>query len=356
MGIWQRLTGSEKRQEGGAYSDTIISLLQAQSSGASALPGATAALEATSGFVARAFASADVTMADSTMEGVLDPHTLSMIGRSLIRNGEYVAVIRMDRQRGALRLDPAGSWDVQGGANPASWVYRLSLAGPSHQTTIENLPAAGVVHVRYSSDPGTPWRGVGPLQSARLAGRLSAEVSAALADELSGPRGQLLPLPNVDGDDPAIDALKADIKGLNGGLAFVESMADQFGSGPTNNPTSGWDSKRVGASVPAASIEAAKLAFEEVAAACGLSTALWFDAQGTSKRESYRQALHSVLGPLGRLVSFELTEKFETDVQLEWGELKAGDIASSARAFRTMVEAGLPLSEAASLSGLMVAD
>ena len=131
MGIWQRLTGTEKRQEGGAYSDTIIALLQARSSGESALPGATAALEACSGFVSRAFASADVTMADSTMEGVLDPSTLGQIGRALIRSGEYCAVIRMDRQRGTLRLDPAASWDVQGGANPATWIYRLLISGPT---------------------------------------------------------------------------------------------------------------------------------------------------------------------------------------------------------------------------------
>ena len=355
MGIWQRLRGTEKRESGG-YSDAVIALIQAQSGGASALPGATAAVEACSGFVSRSFASADVTTADSTMAGVLDPSTLGQIGRALIRVGEFVAVIRMDRQRGTLRLDPAGSWDVQGGSNPATWIYRLALPGPTHQTTIENLPAAGVVHIRYSSDPGTPWRGVGPLQSARLAGRLSAEVSLALADELSGPRGQLLPLPNVGGNDPAIDSLKSDIRGLGGGLAFVESMADQFGSGPSNNATSGWDSKRVGAAIPAASIEAARLAFEEVVAACGLSPSLWFDAQGTAKREAYRQALHATIAPLGRIAAAELTAKLETDVIFDWTELKAGDISASARAFRTMVEAGLPLSEAAALSGLMVAD
>ena len=72
------------------------------------------------------------------------------------------------------------------------------------------------------------------------------------------------------------------------------------------------------------------------------------------KARSYRQSLHATIAPLGRLVSSELTAKFETDVQLGWGELKAGDIASSARAFRTMVEAGLSLSDAAGLSGLMV--
>ena len=71
--FWQRLTGSEKRQAIGSYSDAILSIIQSQATGASALPGATAALESASGFVSRAFASASVS---SSMAGVLDPSTL----------------------------------------------------------------------------------------------------------------------------------------------------------------------------------------------------------------------------------------------------------------------------------------
>ena len=355
MGIWQRLRGIEDRQEGGSYTDALVSLIQSRAGGASALPGATAALEAASGFVSRSFASADVVMADSTMAGMLDPHTLSMIGRSLIRNGEFVAAIKMGLQDDSPRLATAASWTVTGGADPAGWTYQVSLSGPSAQSTIV-VPAAGVVHVRYTSDPTTPWRGVGPLQSARLAGRLSAEVSAALADELSGPRGQLLPLPNVSGDSPEIVALQNDIRGLNGGLAFVESMADQFGSGPISNPSSGWDSVRLGAAIPAASIEAAKLAFAEVVAACGLSVALWDDSQGTGKREAYRQAIHTVVAALGRIVSAEMTSKMGSDIRLDWTELRAGDISGRSRALQSMVGAGMDLTKAMALSGLMVSD
>ena len=73
-------------------------------------------------------------------------------------------------------------------------------------------------------------------------------------------------MPNIGGESDTIDALKADIKGLSGSLAFVESQADSFGTGPQSNPTSGWDSKRIGATIPSGSIEAARLAFAEVAA------------------------------------------------------------------------------------------
>ena len=280
MGIWQRLRGQvEKRQAIGSYSDAILSIIQSQATGASALPGATAALESASGFVSRAFASASVS---SSMAGVLDPSTLAMIGRALIRSGEYVAVIKMGMGDDLPRLAPAASYDIAGNEDPSSWIYKIALSGPTMQGTVENVPSAGVVHIRYASSPGSPHRGIGPLQVAHLAGRLSAEVSSALADELSGPRGQLLPLPNVGGDDPAISSLKNDIRGLSGSLAFVESQQDSYGTGPTTNPTSGWDVKRVGADIPSGSIEAAKLAFEEVVAACGLSPSLWFDAQGTA--------------------------------------------------------------------------
>ena len=147
-----------------------------------------------------------------------------------------------------------------------------------------------------------------------------------------------------------------DIKNLKGGLAFVEGMADSFGSGPVGSATAGWDTKRIGATLPTASIEAAQLAFAEVIAACGLSVALWDNSQGTAKREAYRQALHSVIAPLGSLVSAELTAKLGTDVRLDWRELRAGDITGRARALMSMVGAGMALADAMALSGLMIAD
>ena len=102
---------------------------------------------------------------------------------------------------------PAETWDVGGGSDPSTWHYRISLGGPDRTLTLDPVPSAGVVHIKYSTDPSTPWRGVGPIESASLAGKLSAEVSAALGDELSGPVGALLPV-SADGDDPTVTSLK----------------------------------------------------------------------------------------------------------------------------------------------------
>ena len=42
------------------------------------------------------------------------------------------------------------------------------------------------------------------------------------------------------------------------------------------------------------------------------------------------------------------------DIALDWDELRASDIAGRARAFQSMVGAGMDLAKAAGLAGLMV--
>ena len=197
---WQ----SEKRDS--SFTDALVSLIVEQSSGATlATPSSTGALEASASIVARCFAAASVTGPDQFV-AALGPSTLSMIGRSLIRQGEILFAIEIIK--GRVELIPASSWDVTGEHDPTSWRYRLTLSGPSRLTTLSPVPNEGVVHIRLQSDPAQPWKGVSPLASAALAGRLSAETMMALADEASGPRGFLLPSP-VDGGDPTVSALKS---------------------------------------------------------------------------------------------------------------------------------------------------
>ena len=80
------------------------------------------------------------------------------------------------------------------------------------------------------------------------------------------------------------------------------------------------------------------------------------EAQGSGSREAYRQALFGVVAPLGKLVESELSAKFEREVTLDWMELRAADIAGRARAFKSMLESGMPMDKAAALSGLLIED
>ena len=346
---WTKLEARES-----SYTDSIIALIAEQSSGATlARPAATGSLEAAASIVARCFAAAVVSGPDRYREA-LGPSTLSMIGRSLIRQGEIV--FAMEVQGGRLMLIPASSWDVHGDVDPASWRYRLTLGGPSRLSTLEPVPANDMIHIRYQTDPEQPWRGVAPLASAALAGRLSAETMMALADEASGPRGMLLPTP-VDGNDPTIATLKADLKSLRGKVALVESTSSGWAAdGSQSRPKGDWESRRLGAAPGASLIEQASLASREVYAACGIPLSLVDKSEGTGQREGFRRLMHATIDPLARIVAEELSVKFETDIGLSFDGLFAADLAGRARAFQSLVSGGMDATKAAGLAGLMQAE
>ena len=287
------------------------------------------------------------------LAGGLTPSLLSMVGRALIRQGEIVLAI--DVKDGRVTLTPAADWDVTGGHDPDQWEYRLNLAGPSRFTTRPHTPASAVIHLTYSRDPARPWRGVGPIESASLAGRLSAETLAALADESSGARGQLLPVP-TDGQDVTVEQLRTDIRKLKGQVALVETTQAGWGEGRSGAPQRDWQPSRIGANPPAPLVQLHDAASREVWAACGVSPALWSAGDGTAAREAWRQVLFGVVAPLGRIVQEELQAKLETEVTISWEELRASDLSGRARAFQSMVGGGMDVAKAASLAGLMGAE
>ena len=354
MKLWPFGTGAEQppaetRQDSADLTAALVALVQQRAAGRGpARAAATAAVEAVSGLVGRAFAAADVETAES-LRTALQPPVMAAVGRALIRQGEFVALIEVDRA--GLRLSPAQSFDVSGGPNPDSWAYQLTLSGPGRTLTYNGLPAAAVVHLRYAYDVDRPWRGIGPLESATLAGKLSAETAAALADESSGPRGGLIPVP-TDGQDDTVAKLRQDIGKLRGQYALVES-GDWGNVGAARAE---WRPARLGASPPASLVELERTATAEIYAACGVNPAIFTASQGTAAREAYRQVLFGLIAPLGRIVSAELTAKLETPVALRWDELRAADIAGRARAFQSLVGAGMDLDRAAALSGLLAQD
>ena len=333
------------------YTDLLVAAAVQRATGTTAATAAaTGALEACAGAVARAFAAADVA-APAYARAALTPDCMALVGRSLIRTGELVMAIDVDD--GAVSLTAAADWDIQGGSDPASWFYRLNLPGPSVTTTRGSVPAAAVVHARYAVEARRPWQGIGPIQWAHLAGKLSAETAAALADEASMPRGALLPIP-VDGNDPTVEALKGDIKNLAGGLALVESQSRAWaGESQATRPMGDWTAKRIGADPPDALVQLEERAATEIYAACGVPPALFAVGEGTAQRESFRRFLHATVQPLAKLVAVELSRKLDGEVSLSFDSLFAADLSGRARAFQSLVGGGMAVERAAGLAGLM---
>ena len=240
-------------------------------------------------------------------------------------------VIRMVRA-GRIKLVPASSWHWEGNHDPDSWTVRATAYGPSTSTTW-NLPAAGVVFVRWGSTPGQPYTGTGPLSWAHTTARLQSETERSLADEAGGPLAQLLAIPQDGGDDSEDDPLrdlKADIRTARGKALLLETAAAGWGEGRGAAPQRDWQASRLGPQPPAAMAALQKQTFASVLAACGCSPALFDDSDGTSKREALRQFFLGTVQPLARLLEAELSEKLEGEVKLAVRPVQRGSCGQGA--------------------------
>ncbi len=341
---------TERRQA--SYTDGVVAAILARATGTHADPTATAAVEAAAGALSRTFASADVSPMTSATRAVT-PDVLAQIGRALIVHGEIVYVI--DVREGRVSLSPARSWDVTGAADPASWRYRCDLAGPSGSLTVSRSTDS-VIHCRYSVDSARPWHGVGPLERARLSGRLSAELEAALGDEASGTRGHLLPVP-TDGQDDTVSELRRDIGSLRGKTALVETTAVAWGDGRQMAPRSDYEPKRIGANPPASLATLRSDAALAVLSACGVPVELVTPGDGTGQREAWRRFLYGTVQPLAACVAAELGAKLDAPtLTLTFDKLFASDLSGRARAFQSLVGGGMSVDQAATLAGLLVID
>ena len=356
MGLFARLTGrgtaqaSEKR-ESLPYTAALTDVFEAGAA-TKARSDATAALETAASAYGRCFAAATVSPSGARTDWIT-PGVLNLIGRQLIRRGELLA--RLHVAGGRVRAAVAGSWYVHGQLHDRdSWRYQLTEYGPSG-SAVRWSPAASVMHVQYAYDPARPWWGLGPLHVAAADGRLHAETVAALADEATGPRGSLLPIPQ-DGEEDNLEDLKATIGALRGRLAVVETVMAGWGEGKGAAPAYDWKPQRIGFNAPDTLRNLRSDSAKAVLSACGVPVELVALADGTGQREAYRRFLFGSVLPLARIVERELAAKLETDVRLDFSELMASDLAGRARAFQSMVGAGMDLDRAAALAGLLTAE
>ena len=343
----------EKRQA--SYSEAMSSALLAVASGVGNFKQ-TGAVEMAASTVGKALALSAVSPSDNRTSG-LTPSLLASIGRQLVVRGEAVFVIEI--RAGSVRLIPASSFDVSGDSLfPEDWTYRCDVSSPSASRTLTR-PYEAVLHFRYSYDPGSPWRGVGPLTRARLTAALAANLESSLGNQAKAPTGQLIPVPGPGASDTAEDdplaSLKADIANIAGGVMLTETMSSAWGEGRAIAPRSDWEQHKVGFDPSRESGPIREAATMAVLSACGIPPSLVSEkAEGTGQREGFRRFLNLTLMPIGAIVASELSEKLDVPVELNWDRLQASDLSGKARAFGSMVKAGLDLEKAAALAGLLV--
>ena len=345
---WQR----EQRDSGGDFSDAVVRLIEAQAAGTAADASSTAAVEAASGALSRAFASAEVQAAGWACN-CITPEFLQQVGRDLVRSGDSMHVIDMDAL-GRVTLLPCSSWHFEGGAHPDSWTVRATFYGPSTSTT-RNLPFSGVVFVMWGSTPGQPYVGTGPLSWAHTTARLNSETERSLADEAGGPIANLLAIPQDGGDgetDDPLAGLKTDIRTARGKALLIETVAAGWGEGKASAPMADWKASRLGPNFPQSMATVQENSFMAVLAACGTPPAIFEGgADGTAQREALRRWHLNLVLPMARLLEHELTMKLETEVRLKFDAYPL-DMVSRASVVDKLVRAGVPTATALSAVGL----
>ena len=162
--------------------------------------GASAAIEAAAGLLARSLLVADV-VAPEWAKKAITPSWLALVGRELIRSGESLSLMTLD-DAGQLEMVPASHWDWRGGVAESDWTCHATAHGPDANIT-RHADRSEVVWVAWGTLSLERHRGQGPLSLAHLAAKIAAETERSLGDEAGGPVGQLLTTP--EGEDVADD-------------------------------------------------------------------------------------------------------------------------------------------------------
>ena len=350
---WPWSKPEPERRQSAPYTDGLINVLEAQAVGQGiGDPSAIAALEAAVALYSRAFAAAVVTPADAAT--ALTPSVRALMGRNLIRRGEDHHRIYV--RGGRIVLEPVGFAYAHGnGPDPAGWLYNVTLYGPT-DSRHEWVPAASMLHTRYSVDPARPWFGQSPLHWAHRTGSLAGVLESRLAEEAGGPVGHVIPVPSDGGDGTDSDPLarlKADLASARGRSLLVETVAAAWGEGRQAAPAGDWKPQRFGAAVPDSSVSLRSQAAEAVLSACGVPVSLVTDADGTSQREAWRRFVMGSVEPLLGIVGEEVAAKLDTAVTFDLSGLWAHDLQGRAASFAKLVQGGMPLDRAAAVSGVL---
>ena len=315
---------------------------EALSAAAAPTPSAArlAAAQTAASIIGRGFAAARI----EGEAGTLMPSSIrELIGRQLVLKGEAVLI-----PGNSLNLLPVGSFDITGGADPMSWVYRLDVMAPSG-IEVQNLPGANVLHPRVNVDPQAPWRGRSGFDLASATVATATRMEKSAGDEAKMPVARLIPSAGVS--TPQQTRQRGDFWGEEigkGGLFVIPLGAHrdrQSISRPSADvihpdPSVGHVAMRREAAIDLLGVAGVPGALVDAGAEAG------------GQRESWRRLVHGTLEPLARVVEAEFAAKLGIELRFDFGQLYAADLAGRGRALKQLVESGVTLADALAVVGL----
>ena len=338
MSDWRWPWSKEPEARAIDYSDAVVAhvLSVAQGNQVDARQGSGAQLAAS--WIGRALAGVELSPIRNA--AAFDPTDLQPLARDLILSGQSLWLLR---DRRWIQAHPQAEIRVFPG-RPESWIYRLQIGDASVRA-----PGSRVLHIRWAESPANPGQGISPVDT--NFGRFAAALERGLLGEAQSSSGYLLGLPRSQETD--FTAMTQRIKKLAGGL-FVYERADSsyLDAGQKEKPL-GQDGARIGIDPPASLSTLWSLATGMTLEACGVPQGLILGKlEGTASRESLRRARVLTLEPILKQVVKELAKCGQPHRFRFLGDL-ANDLTSRARAFASLTKSGMPLAEAAAVSGVL---
>lgn len=300
-----------------------------------------ASIEASIAFIVRC-------MTGATIIGVtLEPGFIARLTRQLLTAGE--SIWHIDNGTGVWRFSQADSAEIQGAPNEDSWTYTMQIVGPS-QTVQIKAASASVLHFRYATEASAPWQGLGPLQLAGVSVELASKLEGSLRDMAGLNTQGLITYPT--GIKPSdLNNIKNALAAGRGKTNFAPAIMPQatmVGGAPPASQQ--WDQRRIGPTYDVSEPLIRDRAEDSIMGAFGVPPQLI--GGGPEAREDLRRFLHTTLVPLSVIIMDEFERKLNRRPKFDFSQLFASDIQGRARAFGSLVTAGLTGESAMKLTGL----
>ena len=337
-----------------SLTDAVVSaILQSASGGSVRTALATAAVESCGTLYASALAACEVS-GPSVVTRALTADWRASVASGLVRNGQALYLIDADPSSG-LALAPVSHWDVHGGPERATWLYRCQMAGPSTTAGARGALAKYSISAGWSTPRGRGRVSV-PLQHAADTASLAGWIEKRLSEESSGPVGSFLPVAKYDPDadlaDDPLAALRRDIGGARGQVLAVETAMASADS-PASAPRKDFVAQRFGANPPDGLIQLREQVTRDVGSAIGIPRALLdSSASGQASREAWRVFVATSIDGLARRLEAQVLAQLGVEVAIDTSTLGGRDLLARASVFRRLVEGKLPIADARDAAGI----
>ena len=298
--------------------------------------------------ISRSLAASKVKTDDPRYERIIKPRLLAWTGRKMLLEGE--AAILFDE--GELHAADYHTW-------LSSSVLELTFYLPQDNVTRRvmseqvALPFWEVSNLRY-------YEGTSPYANPQGGVALQRDLEAALAREARSPHGYLLWLDPQDNHPPqgADETEAAEIAGEQsaiyrgkGSLGIMSGGSYEAGPSPSRKG----ETTRFGYNPGQSVIQALQNGHYMTLTAAGIDPSI--ANHNIEAQAGHRNFVASVAQPSADVIAAELSQLLETEVTIDCSPSRqADDIQSRARAFNSLVSAGLSAEQAVTITGLLLGE